>query len=97
MFGLLAVTRAVFPIMRAQKSGVMVNTSSVDGKMTFRFFNLYHGTKFAVEGITEALTYELSSFGAKAKIVEPGVRARSDCKVLPLTHAKKRPPESWPF
>ena len=72
VFGLLAVTRAVLPQMRAQKSGVVVNISSVGGRMTFPFFSLYHGTKFAVEGITEALAFELATFGAKVKIVEPG-------------------------
>ncbi len=72
VFGLLATTRAVLPLFRAQKSGTLVNISSVGGKMTFPFFSLYHGTKFAVEGITEALAFEMSAFGGRAKIVEPG-------------------------
>ncbi len=72
VIGLLEVTRAVLPHFRAQKSGVLVNVSSVGGRMTFPFFSLYHGTKFAVEGITEALAFEMSAFGGKVKIVEPG-------------------------
>jgi len=72
VMGLLEVTRAVLPLFRKQKSGVLVNISSVGGRMTFPFFSLYHGTKFAVEGITEALSWEMGTFGGRAKIVEPG-------------------------
>lgn len=72
VIGLLDVTRAVLPHFRSQKSGVIVNISSIGGKMAFPLGTLYHGTKFAVEGLSEALNYELESFGAKVKIVEPG-------------------------
>ena len=72
VIGLLAVTQAIMPLFRKQKAGVLVNISSVGGRMTFPFFSLYHGTKFAVEGITEALAWEMGTFGGRAKIVEPG-------------------------
>ena len=72
VIGLLATTKAVLPHMRAAKAGVIVNVSSIGGKMTFPLGTLYHGTKFAVEGISEALHYELEPTGIKMKIVEPG-------------------------
>jgi NAD(P)-dependent dehydrogenase (short-subunit alcohol dehydrogenase family) len=72
LFGLIEVTRAVLPGMRAHRSGVIVNVSSVGGRVTFPFCTLYHATKFAVEGLTESLQYELNPFGIRLKIVEPG-------------------------
>jgi NAD(P)-dependent dehydrogenase (short-subunit alcohol dehydrogenase family) len=71
-FGLIDVTKAVLPGMRARRSGVIVNVSSVGGRVTFPFCTLYHATKFAVEGLTESLQYELNPFGIRLKIVEPG-------------------------
>jgi NAD(P)-dependent dehydrogenase (short-subunit alcohol dehydrogenase family) len=75
VIGLLETTKAVLPHFRAQKSGVIVNVSSIGGKMTFPLGTLYHGTKFAVEGLSEALHYELEPLGIKVKIVEPGMIA----------------------
>lgn len=73
VIGLLATTKAVLPHMRAAKSGTIVNISSIGGKMTFPLGTLYHGTKFAVEGISESLHFELEAFGVRVKIVEPGM------------------------
>lgn len=73
VLGLLETTKAVLPLMRAQKSGMIVNVSSIGGQMTFPLGALYHGTKFAVEGISEALHFELEAAGIKVKIVEPGM------------------------
>jgi len=75
VIGLLDVTRAILPHFRANKRGVIVNISSIGGKMTFPLGSLYHGTKFAVEGISEALSFELSQIGIQVKIVEPGAIA----------------------
>ncbi len=75
VIGLLDVTRAILPHFRANGEGTIVNISSIGGKMTFPLGSLYHGTKFAVEGISEALSYELSQIGIKVKIVEPGAIA----------------------
>ena len=72
VIGLLAVTQAVLPYFRAQTSGTIVNVSSVAGKLSFPLGTLYHGSKHAVEGISESLQFELDEFGAKVKIVEPG-------------------------
>jgi NAD(P)-dependent dehydrogenase (short-subunit alcohol dehydrogenase family) len=71
-FGLIAVTKAVLPGMRARKSGVIINVSSIGGRLTFPFCTLYHATKFAVEGLTESLQYELNPLGIRLKIIEPG-------------------------
>jgi NAD(P)-dependent dehydrogenase (short-subunit alcohol dehydrogenase family) len=73
VIGLLAVTKAFLPDFRFQKTGVIVNISSIGGQMTFPLGTLYHGTKFAVEGLSEALHYELEAFGVRVKIVEPGM------------------------
>ena len=73
VIGLLAVTKAVLPHFRANKDGVIVNISSIGGKMTYPLGTLYHGTKFAVEGISEALNFEMAAIGVRMKIVEPGV------------------------
>ena len=75
VIGLLDVTKAVLPLMRAQGKGVIVNISSIGGRMTFPLGTLYHGTKFAVEGLSEALHYELEPLGIRVKIVEPGMIA----------------------
>ena len=75
VFGLLATTQAVLPIMRKQKSGTIVNISSIGGRVTMPLFSLYHGTKWAVEGITESLQYELEPAGIKLRLVEPGAIA----------------------
>jgi NADP-dependent 3-hydroxy acid dehydrogenase YdfG len=72
VFGLINVTKAVLPTMRKNKSGIIVNTSSMGGKMTFPYLSLYHSTKFAVEGLTESMQYELNTLGIKLKLVEPG-------------------------
>ena len=71
-FGLIEVTQALLPVMRQQKSGVIINVSSIGGKVTFPFSSLYHATKFAVEGLTESIQYELNPLGIRLKIVEPG-------------------------
>lgn len=72
LFGLIDVTKAVLPGMRARHTGVIINVSSIGGQVTFPFCTLYHATKFAVEGLTESLQYELNPLGIRLKIVEPG-------------------------
>ncbi len=72
VLGLLATTQALLPHFRAKRGGTIVNVSSVGGRLAFPLGTLYHGTKFAVEGLSEALHYELGPFGVRVKIVEPG-------------------------
>ncbi|MEM9863746.1 MAG: SDR family oxidoreductase [Myxococcota bacterium] len=73
VIGLLATTKAVLPHFRQNRAGVIVNISSIGGKMTFPLGTLYHGSKFAVEGLSEALHFEMAAIGVKVKIVEPGL------------------------
>lgn len=72
VFGLLNVTRAVLPHMRAQRSGRVINISSIGGYQAYMGWGVYGSTKFAVEGITEALHQELAPLGIQATVVEPG-------------------------
>lgn len=72
VFGLVETIQAVLPGMRARKSGTIVNISSVGGRMTYPMGSLYHGSKWAVEGLIEALSYELAPLGIRVKLVEPG-------------------------
>jgi len=73
VLGLLATTHAVLPHFRANRSGTIVNVSSIGGRVAFPLGTLYHGTKFAVEGLSESLHYELSALGIHVKIIEPGM------------------------
>jgi len=71
-FGPAALTRAVLPHMRALKSGAIVQLTSMGGRLSFAGVGAYSATKFALEGLTEALAAEVAPFGIKVMIVEPG-------------------------
>ncbi len=73
VFGLIRTTQAILPIMRRQKSGTIVNISSGAGRFGFPSGSAYVSTKFAVEGLSESMSYELEPFGIRVVIVEPGV------------------------
>jgi NAD(P)-dependent dehydrogenase (short-subunit alcohol dehydrogenase family) len=73
VFGLIRTTQAVLPIMRKQKTGIIVNISSGAGRFGFPGGSAYVSTKFAVEGLSESMSYELEPFGIRVVIVEPGV------------------------
>jgi short-subunit dehydrogenase len=64
--------QVVILLMRKQKSGRIVNTASVGGRIAISFHSGYHGTKFALEGLSESIQYELDPFGIKVTLVEPG-------------------------
>ncbi|HWK05088.1 MAG TPA: SDR family NAD(P)-dependent oxidoreductase [Puia sp.] len=70
-FGLLWVTQAILPIMRAQKSGHIVQVSSFLGLVTLPVLGLYNASKFAVNGLSETLATEVKSFGIKVSLIEP--------------------------
>lgn len=72
VFGLMAVTRAFLPAMRARGRGRIVNVSSVGGQVTFPFGGAYHATKYAVEALSDALRKELRIFGIDVVLIEPG-------------------------
>ncbi|CAG9269688.1 SDR family NAD(P)-dependent oxidoreductase [Paraburkholderia caribensis] len=77
VFGVFAVTRAVLPIMRAQRSGHVITMSSIGGLIGFEGSSMYCATKFALEGWSESLGLELARFGIKTTLIEPG-RFRTD-------------------
>lgn len=70
--GVHRVNRAFLPRMREQGSGLMINISSVAGRIAIPFFGVYHASKWALEGYTQALRYELASSGVDAVLIEPG-------------------------
>jgi NAD(P)-dependent dehydrogenase (short-subunit alcohol dehydrogenase family) len=72
LFGVIRVTQAVLPIMRRQKSGIIVNISSALGRFGFPITSAYVSTKFAIEGLSESMAYKLEPFGIKMVLVEPG-------------------------
>ncbi|MDN5200337.1 SDR family oxidoreductase [Fulvivirgaceae bacterium BMA10] len=72
VFGLIDVTKAVLPHFRKMKKGMFINVSSIGGLVTFPTFSAYHATKWAVEGLTESLQYELNPLGITMKLIEPG-------------------------
>jgi len=72
VFGLVDMTKAVLPVMRKQRNGLIVNVSSIGGLTSFAATGYYHGTKYAVEGISESLATEVKPLGIDVLIVEPG-------------------------
>ncbi len=72
VYGVMNVCREILPYFREQKRGTIVNVASMGGRITFPLYSLYHGTKWAVEGFSEALQHEIRQFNIKIKIIEPG-------------------------
>jgi NAD(P)-dependent dehydrogenase (short-subunit alcohol dehydrogenase family) len=72
LLGVLRTTRAFLPALRERKSGTIITTTSIGGLTTFPFTSVYHATKWALEGWSESLAYELSKFGVRVKTVAPG-------------------------
>jgi short-subunit dehydrogenase len=68
----MRVTREAIKRMRPQGGGMIIQISSMGGKITFPLYSIYHATKFAVEGFTESLHYELAQFNIQLKLIEPG-------------------------
>lgn len=72
VFGLMNTTKAILPHFRKQKSGQIINISSIVGRVGFPLQALYHSTKFAVEGFSESIRHELEAVGVKINLIEPG-------------------------
>lgn len=71
-FGAVRVMQAAIPIMRKQRSGRIVNITSMGGRVAIPLDSIYHATKFALEGLSESIQYELGPFGIKVILIEPG-------------------------
>jgi NAD(P)-dependent dehydrogenase (short-subunit alcohol dehydrogenase family) len=72
VFGIMRVIREILPHFRKRRDGIIINITSQGGRITFPSYSLYHATKFAVNGFSEALTFELAPFNIRVKVVEPG-------------------------
>jgi NAD(P)-dependent dehydrogenase (short-subunit alcohol dehydrogenase family) len=73
LFGSIRVMQKILPIMRKQMNGTIVNISSVAGRIGFPMSSSYVSSKFALEGLSESMAYELEQFGIKIVLIEPGV------------------------
>jgi NAD(P)-dependent dehydrogenase (short-subunit alcohol dehydrogenase family) len=72
LFGLIAVTQQILPVMRGAGEGLILNVSSIIGRMSLPYASSYIATKFAVEGLSESIRYELEPFHIRVKLIEPG-------------------------
>ena len=72
VFGVFNVCREIIPYFRKEKRGTVVNITSLGGRVALPFSSLYSATKFAIEGFTESLQYELQPFNIRVKLIEPG-------------------------
>lgn len=72
LFGLIGVTQKILPVMRGAGEGLIINISSIVGRMALPYASSYIATKFAVEGLSESMRYELEPFHIRVKVVEPG-------------------------
>jgi NAD(P)-dependent dehydrogenase (short-subunit alcohol dehydrogenase family) len=90
-FGLIRATQAVLPIMRNHGSGIIVNISSGLGRFGIATSSAYASSKFAVEGLTESISYELEPFGIKTILVEPGIIKTNFIKAAVLAQKSKDP------
>lgn len=88
VFGLMNVTRAAVSHMRPKGSGKIIQIASMGGRLTFPLYSIYHASKWAVEGFSESLQYELRQFGIQIKIIEPGV--------IKTAFYNTKKPDVWP-
>ena len=72
VFGVMNVIREILPYFREKRDGTIINVTSMGGLITFPIYSVYHGTKWAVEGFSEALSFELRPFNIRVKNIEPG-------------------------
>jgi NADP-dependent 3-hydroxy acid dehydrogenase YdfG len=88
VFGLMEVTRAILPHFRLRQQGILINVASIGGRLAFPVYSPYHATKWAVDGFSESLQYELRQFNIKVKIIEPGA-IKTDFYSRSISVAKK--------
>jgi len=95
VFGVFRTTQAVLPSMRKQNNGRIITISSLSGFSGFPAISAYVSTKYAVEGFTESLRYEVSPFGIKASVVEPGIiKTQAIERAITAKKAKENSPYS---
>jgi len=92
VFGLIACVQAITPHFRTNRAGVLINVTSLGGLMTAPGYSIYNSSKFAVEGLSEGLWFELGAFGVKVKLIEPGViRTNFSGRSMDVLDASKVP------
>ncbi|MBI4854676.1 MAG: SDR family oxidoreductase [Acidobacteria bacterium] len=95
VFGLMALCKEAISVWRTKKEkGILINITSVGGRVTFPYYSLYHSTKWAVEGFTESLNYEVAPLGIKVKLVEPGA-IRTDFGGRSADHTDENAPREY--
>lgn len=90
-FSIIRIIQEVSPIMRNQNSGIIVNISSVIGRMGLPGFPAYISTKYALEGLSECLRYELGQFGIKVTLIEPGAIKTNFFNSMKIQESKADP------
>jgi NAD(P)-dependent dehydrogenase (short-subunit alcohol dehydrogenase family) len=96
-FGPVRVMEAVIPMMRKRGGGIIVNITSLGGKISFPLNSPYHATKFALEGLSESIQYELEPFGIKVIVIEPGGVGSNFLKNLKWASKMSDPPLNSPY
>jgi NAD(P)-dependent dehydrogenase (short-subunit alcohol dehydrogenase family) len=94
-FGLIRVTQAVLPLMRKRQSGIIVNISSGAGRFGYPGGSAYVGTKFAIEGLSESLAYEVYPFGIRVVVVEPGFVRTNFSKAVMVAKRSQSPSSQY--
>jgi len=90
-FGAVRVMRAAIPFMRSQRSGKIINITSMGGRISIPLSTFYHGSKFALEGVSESLQYELEPFGIKMILIEPGAVGSNFWKSIKIANGATSP------
>jgi len=96
LFGAVRVIQSVTPIMRKQGAGIIVNITSLGGRISYPLNSAYHATKFALEGLSESIQYELEPFGIKIIVIEPGGVGSNFLKNLKMV-SKASDPSNSPY
>jgi NAD(P)-dependent dehydrogenase (short-subunit alcohol dehydrogenase family) len=91
LFGAIRMMKVVLPIMRKKKGGTIVNVTSMGGRVAVPLDPAYHGTKFALEGISESMRYETEPFGIRVVLVEPGAIRSNFWNNLKMAKGATRP------
>jgi NAD(P)-dependent dehydrogenase (short-subunit alcohol dehydrogenase family) len=97
LYGVIRVTQQVLPIMRRQKSGRIINVSSIGGIVGYPFSAAYCSTKFALEGLSESLSYELDQFGIKVILIEPALVVSDFHNNVKMAAKKGANPDDSPY
>ena len=89
--------QAVIPVMRKQRSGKIVNITSIGGRISIPLSAFYHGSKFALEGVSESIQYELEPFGIKIILIEPGAIGSNFWKNIKTANKASSNPNNSPY